>query len=187
VNGKPHFGYTQLVHEGKRLAVHARTFDHLPSKTVVDRFNKRIGVGTTNRVGTMWCAYIFCVIALVSLPSTLVQAHVVPAGAFPSWMVAQGLIGLVQWVAQTFLQLVLLSVIIVGQNVQAAASDARAIKTFEDAERLLDLLDEHTEGGIKTVLDRLGSLEKLPDEVAALADASRAVLAARPTPKGRAS
>ena len=36
------------------------------------------------------------------------------------------LIIIVSWVAQTFIQLVLLPVIIVGQNVQAAASDARA-------------------------------------------------------------
>jgi hypothetical protein len=54
----------------------------------------------------------------------------------------------VQWIAQTFLQLVLLSVIIVGQNiqaakavelarVQAAASDQRADQTFKDAEAIL--------------------------------------------------
>jgi len=36
-------------------------------------------------------------------------------------------------VAQTFLQLVLLSVIMVGQNVQAAAADKRAEATFHDA------------------------------------------------------
>ena len=42
------------------------------------------------------------------------------------------LIALVSWIAQTYIQLVLLSVIIVGQNIQSAASDARAAKTFED-------------------------------------------------------
>ena len=42
-----------------------------------------------------------------------------------------------QWIAQTFLQFVLLSVIIVGQNVQAAASDRRAEDTYQDAEAVL--------------------------------------------------
>ena len=39
--------------------------------------------------------------------------------------------------AQTFLQLVLLSVIMVGQNVQAAAADKRAEATFHDASATL--------------------------------------------------
>jgi hypothetical protein len=44
---------------------------------------------------------------------------------------------LVSWISQTFLQLVLLSIIIVGQNVLAAASDKRAESTYEDAEAVL--------------------------------------------------
>ena len=51
--------------------------------------------------------------------------------------VKDGLGGIVQWIAQTFLQLVLLSIIIVGQNVQAAASDLRAENTYQDAEAVL--------------------------------------------------
>ena len=39
--------------------------------------------------------------------------------------------------AQTFLQLVLLSIIMVGQNVQAAAADKRAEATFNDASATL--------------------------------------------------
>lgn len=42
-----------------------------------------------------------------------------------------------KWIAQTFLQLVLLSIILVGQNVQAAAADKRALDTFTDAEMIL--------------------------------------------------
>jgi hypothetical protein len=45
--------------------------------------------------------------------------------------------GIIAWIAQTFLQLVLLSIIIVGQNIAAAASDARAENTFKDAEAIL--------------------------------------------------
>ena len=41
------------------------------------------------------------------------------------------------WISQTFLQLVLLSIIIVGQNIQATASDSRAEATYEDADAVL--------------------------------------------------
>jgi hypothetical protein len=48
-----------------------------------------------------------------------------------------GTAAIVSWVAQTFLQLVLLSVIMVGQNVQAAAADKRSAATFHDASATL--------------------------------------------------
>ena len=44
---------------------------------------------------------------------------------------------IIAWIVQTFLQLVLLSIIIVGQNIAAAASDARSENTFKDAEAIL--------------------------------------------------
>ncbi|MBN3811896.1 hypothetical protein G3N97_22750 [Paraburkholderia sp. Ac-20347] len=74
----------------------------------------------------MWCAYVFAAIALVSLPSAI----------------QSGVSALVAWIAQTFLQLVLLSVIMVGQKVAAAASDKQALQTYKDAEALLKLQDE---------------------------------------------
>lgn len=80
----------------------------------VGRFNTWLAVLVTKVVGSMWCAYIFAVIALIGLPTAIQQSQ------------QQGPMPLVQWVAQTFLQLVLLSVIMVGQNVLQAASDARA-------------------------------------------------------------
>jgi hypothetical protein len=46
------------------------------------------------------------------------------------------IIALVAWIAQTFIQLVLLPIIMVGQNVQSEAADARAAKTFEDVQVL---------------------------------------------------
>jgi len=66
---------------------------------------------------------------------------------------------IVAWISQTFFQLVLLPVIIVGQNVQGEASEARAQKTFEDTETIIDRLDTHTKGGITTILDRIDELE----------------------------
>jgi hypothetical protein len=68
-------------------------------------------VKITKTVGTMWIAYLFAAIALVSLPAALHSGDVIV---------------IVAWIAQTFFQLVLLPIIIVGQNVIQAANDARA-------------------------------------------------------------
>ena len=91
-------------------------------KSLIGRLNARIGLFVTLVVGTMWCAYLFTLLALVSLPSAL-KTH--------------DKIIIVAWVAQTFLQLILLPIIIVGQNVQAAAADKRAEDTYKDAEAVL--------------------------------------------------
>jgi hypothetical protein len=109
----------------------------------VEGFNAKFAVLITRLVGTMWCAYLFGVIALIGLGPALK-----PGGE-----------GIVSWIAQTFLQLVLLSVIMVGQNVQSLAADARANNTFRDAEVILDRLDVKTQGGLKTILDRLDELD----------------------------
>ena len=125
----------------------------------VEGFNAKVAVLLTRGVGTMACAYLFCVIALASLPAILVQAGVLQRSQVPSFLTKPGLILIVAWVAQTFIQLVLLSVIMVGQSVQSAASDARATGTYKDTEAILDRLDAHTEGGIKAILDRLDEIE----------------------------
>ena len=62
----------------------------------------------------MWCAYIFAAIALISLPSALKSGD---------------LITIVSWVAQTFLQLVLLSIIMVGQSVSSASVEQKITET----------------------------------------------------------
>jgi hypothetical protein len=51
------------------------------------------------------------------------------------------------------LQLVLLSIILVGQRVQSAASDERAEKEFTDTEAVLDALNLKTAGGLTTILE----------------------------------
>jgi hypothetical protein len=89
----------------------------------IGRLNARIGLKITVIVGTMWCAYLFTILALVSAPT-----------AFSS---GDKLV-IIAWIAQTFLQLVLLPIIIVGQNVQAAAADARAEATYNDAAAVLE-------------------------------------------------
>ena len=140
----PQHGYTKHGH-----AVHGKTKDHLPGNTPYQRFNRTAAIWITEKVGTMTCTWIFCVIALLSLPAVLTTAGIIPAGALPSVVVRASTIALISWIAQTFIQLVLLPAIMVGQNVQSAAADARAAKTFEDVETILDKLDMKIEGGIK--------------------------------------
>jgi hypothetical protein len=106
----------------------------------VEGFNAKVALVITRSVGTMACAYVFAVIALISLPAAISSRQVIV---------------IVSWIAQTFLQLVLLSIIMVGQSVQSSASDARAAKQFADTETILDRLDVHTAGGIKDVLDAI--------------------------------
>jgi hypothetical protein len=99
-----------------------RTSDSLPHSGPAARFNSWFAVKVTTGVGTMWCAYAFAFLALVSLPSAISSGSAVT---------------LVSWISQTFLQLVLLSVIIVGQNVLAAAADKRSEATYHDADAIL--------------------------------------------------
>lgn len=111
----------------------------------VDGVNTKAAVLITRSVGTMWCAYLFTALAFISF-STALASH--------------NLIIIVAWISQTFFQLVLLPVIIVGQNVQGAASETRAQRTFDDTEAILDRLNTTTDGGLKTILDRLDALEE---------------------------
>src|SRR6185437_2321230 len=89
----------------------------------IARFNAKVGLKITLVVGTMWAAYLFTVLALVSAPSAFNSGNSII---------------IVAWIAQTFLQLVLLPIIIVGQNIQAAAADARAQATYDDAAAVLE-------------------------------------------------
>jgi hypothetical protein len=93
------------------------------------QFNDWLAISITRVVGTMWCAYAFAGLALVSLPAAI----------------RGGTATLIAWIAQTFLQLVLLSIIMVGQKVAAEKSDRQLEQTYCDAEALLKISDEiHT-------------------------------------------
>jgi hypothetical protein len=124
----------------------------------VEGFNAKLALVITRSVGTMLCAYVFSLIALASLPAILVQAEVLHKSDVPNFLTKPGLILIVSWIAQTFIQLVLLSIIMVGQSVQSTASDARAAKEFTDTETILDRLDTHTAGGLQEVLDAIQAL-----------------------------
>jgi hypothetical protein len=161
--GRPQHPATHYTKKG--VPVHTRTFDNHPAGTAYQRFNKRFALWLANNVGTMTCFYIFCVVALMSLPAILNEFSAFK-GVFPSWLIATSLIALIAWISSNFLQLVLLPSLMVGQNLQNEAADARATKTFEDVEdarngitKALDLLDIKTEGGLKTLLDAIESLK----------------------------
>lgn len=76
---------------------------------------ERLAVKIVNGVGTMWCALVFAALALVALPSAC----------------SHGLLAIVSWVSQTFIQLVMLSIIMVGQRVQ----DDRAHSRHEEVKK----------------------------------------------------
>ena len=141
-------------------AVYAKTFDHLPSQTPYARFNKRLAVLITSNVGTMTCFWLFCVISLLGLPAALVEAHVISPTI--GLIGEAGFVIMVQWVAQSFLQLVLLPSLMVGQNLQNIAADARSAKTVEDVERIIDLLDCRTQGGLQLILEAIDELKAKP-------------------------
>jgi hypothetical protein len=126
----------------------------------VEGFNAKLAVIITHAVGSMAMAYIFCLIALTSLPAILIQAGVLTNSDVPKFLTKPGLILIVAWIAQTFIQLVLLSIIMVGQDVQSIASDARSENTFKDTQAILDALNTETKGGLKTILEAIEAQAK---------------------------
>lgn len=161
---EPHFGFTR-----HGAPVHLHVHDHHPGDSAYQRFNKRVALWLTGTVGNMTCFWVFCLLALCSLPAVL-SGFSAFAGVFPSWMVRASDIALVAWIAQTFIQLVLLPALMVGQNLQNAASDARAAKQFEDTELVVDRLDTATEGGLRTVLTAIEELaSRFPEKLGARA------------------
>lgn len=115
-----HVPHPHIKH--RQLTGPVKVADQHPTGNAYARFNTKVALGTTGFVGSMTCAWVFAAVALVSLPAAISSGNVIT---------------IIAWIAQTFLQLVLLSVIMVGQNVQADASDARSLATFKDAEALI--------------------------------------------------
>ena len=93
----------------------------------VASFNQRIAEKITQFVSTMWCAYIFAALALISLPAAIRSGDVVV---------------IVAWVAQTFLQLVLLSIIMVGQKVSSESVEQMIKETHSASLNEFELAKE---------------------------------------------
>jgi hypothetical protein len=96
-----------------------------------DGGNTRLASAITSGVGTMWCAYAFTLLALVSLPAAIASGD---------------LLVIVAWTAQTLIQLVLLPVIMVGQSIASAKTEAVITDTHREATVLLtELADQHAD------------------------------------------
>jgi len=122
-----------------------------PAKTTDERvgFNSKIALALTTIVGTMWCAYAFSVLAFFALPSAITSGSVLQ---------------LIQWLSQTFIQLVMLSVIMVGQNILSRASDRRAEMTYQDADATF-----HEAGQIQAhLIEQDHAIDALLDKVITL-------------------
>ena len=145
--------YTPTVHpriEQRKRQGPVKVHDVMKRDSPTARLNTWVAVKVTKGVGTMWCAYAFAALALVSLPAAIASGNPVL---------------IVSWISQTFLQLVLLSIIIVGQNVLAAASDKRAEATYQDADAVLHTalqIQDHLaaqDGEIEKILAGLAPLK----------------------------
>lgn len=122
--------------------VHANTFDHHPTGSAYQRFNKKVAIWLVNGVGTMTCFWIFNLLSFILLAPTLAYDNLFtpPAHGFFHWYLSYGFIVLWTFLLSTYLQLVLLPGLMVGQNLQNVAADARSAKTFEDVEEIRNLV-----------------------------------------------
>jgi hypothetical protein len=108
----------------------------------------KIAEKITGAVGSMWCAIIFMCISLISLPDVIKAS-----------LESGSLMHVVQWLTQSFLQLVLLSIILKGQNIAGAKQEqivrqinentARTEAAAERIEYIVSLIDKKEEKELK--------------------------------------
>jgi hypothetical protein len=145
---KPSYAYEQHPRAQQRKDEHPA---QKPANEQIG-LNERVGLVITKGVGTMWAAYAFFALTLVSLPAAIASGNTLI---------------IISWVAQTFLQLVLLPIIIVGQNLQAKDAERRAIATYEDAGAILEEAKEiqshlsDQDKALTHLIDRMETLEKI--------------------------
>jgi len=77
-------------------------------------FNEWLALSLTKGVATMWCAYLFAFLAILGFPYG-----------------SSALKDYIQWLSQTFIQLTMLSIIMVGQDIMTTHHEAHADKLDE--------------------------------------------------------
>ena len=99
----------------------------IEAEHAVAGFNDRLAVWITQGLGSMACAYLFALLALIGFPGW----HSTPQQY-------------VQWVSQTFIQLTALSVLAVGQSILSRHAELMAeeqyqttIKSYHDLEQIV--------------------------------------------------
>jgi len=128
-----------MPHHHRRVLFEWRSRPHVPrnvnvildAEQAAEGFNTRLAVALTQRTGTMWTAYIFTVLAFIGLFGLL------------GWLNPFVFL-LATWISQQFLQLVLLPVIMVGQNVLGRKAELQAdeqfnttMSTYHDIEQVM--------------------------------------------------
>lgn len=102
-------------------------------------------------MSNMWAAYIFLIISMISLPAAI-------ASHDPFIIVS--------WISQSFLQLVLLPVILIGGSLLSQSSEARAeqdhLAVMEIVKDIHEMMIEETDEGteLKDILARLTVIEQ---------------------------
>ena len=154
----PTHGYTR---HGQAVHAHATHYAadvvrHFSPRAIrrdvqaVNGINAKLAVLLYRVLGTMWCFYAFNVIALPAVIQSVMTGDVKI---------------IINAVSSNWLQLVFLPAIMVAQAIQAVSSDARSTLMFEHQETILDRLDEHTDGGLGTVLDELHAVHDDVEEL----------------------
>ncbi len=90
-------------------------------------FNDKFAVWIATHVGSMYCFYLFNLLAFLSAKAAFETHNLVP---------------IVNWVSSNWIQLVLLPAIMVAQNVAQQASDAKAEADHMTLTYLANLQDE---------------------------------------------
>lgn len=101
---------------------------HRPPRTADEQigFNGRLAAIITKGVGTMWAFYLAALVMGGWMALSLIK--VIPFDPYPfAFLLFLG----------NIVQLLLMFVIMVGQQVLGAASDKRAVQTYKDAEAIL--------------------------------------------------
>lgn len=90
-------------------------------------FNDKFAVWIGTHVGTMYCFYLFNVLALLSAKAAFSTHNLVP---------------IVNWVSSNWIQLILLPAIMVAQNVSQKATEAKADADHQTLTYLAHIQDE---------------------------------------------
>jgi hypothetical protein len=92
-----------------------------------NNFNDKFAVWIATHVGSMYCFYLFNVIALLSAKSAFGTHDLVP---------------IVNWISSNWIQLILLPAIMVAQNVAQKATDAKSQSYHHTLTYLANLQDD---------------------------------------------
>lgn len=128
-----------VIPHPKHIRVEPRNVNAVHKAQTTASLNARIAIALTKSVGTMQTAYFFTFLAIIGLLGILGLLNPI-------------VVLLVAWTSQTLIQLVLLPVIMVGQNILGSHAEIQAneqynttIKTYHDIEQIMRHLDKQDE------------------------------------------